>query len=261
MTTATLVDTGRAHVAHRPRSRKRRGLRWLWLPTFVVATGGLWVVLRAPARSSSPTQPVRLRAVPLGVSALGRLAPEGEVIAVVPGSVADGGRVDRLLVAVGDRVTAGQVMAILDPHRRRVAAVRQAQAQVEVARAKLAQAQAGPKPDDVRVQEALIERNHAEFRAAERDLGRASFLLKKAASSRQEFDDQSLKYEQARESLDPGQGATRGDQGHPSGRCQGRRGRARPGPGRTGVGPGGPGSHGGPIAQLRTGLANSHPAW
>ncbi len=201
MTTATLVDTGRAHVAHRPRSRKRRGLRWLWLPTFVVATGGLWVVLRAPARSSSPTQPVRLRAVPLGVSALGRLAPEGEVIAVVPGSVADGARVDRLLVAVGDRVTAGQVMTILDPHRRRVAAVRQAQAQVEVARAKLAQAQAGPKPDDVRVQEALIERNHAEFRAAERDLGRASFLLKKSASSRQEFDDQSLKYEQARESL------------------------------------------------------------
>jgi len=139
--------------------------------------------------------------LPIGVSALGRLAPEGEVIAVAPGSAADGGRVDRLLVAVGERVEAGQVLAVLDTYRRRTAAVRQAQAQVEVARAKLAQAQAGPKPEEVSTQEALIERYRAEFHAAEKDLGRASLLLQKAASSRQEFDDHSLKYEQARASL------------------------------------------------------------
>jgi HlyD family secretion protein len=123
------------------------------------------------------------------------------VIALAPSSGADGGRVDRLLVAVGDRVVAGQVVAILDPYTRRVAAVRQAQAQVEVARAKLAQTQAGPKPEDLRAQEALIERDQAELQAAERDLGRAALLFKKAASSRQDFDDQNLKYEQARESL------------------------------------------------------------
>jgi HlyD family secretion protein len=123
------------------------------------------------------------------------------VIAVAPGSAADGGRVDRLLVAVGDRVEAGQVVAVLDTYLRRAAAVGEARAKVEVARAKRLQVQAGPKPEDVRSQEALIDRYQAEFRAAEKDLGRASLLWKKSASSRQEFDDQNLKYEQARESL------------------------------------------------------------
>src|SRR5262249_32277452 len=113
----------------------------------------------------------------------------------------DGGRVDRLLVAVGDRVEVGQVVAILDTHPRRAAAVREAQAKVEVASAKLLQVEAGPKPEDVKAQEALIDRYQAEFRAAERDLGRASMLLQKRATSRQEYDDQLLKYDEARESL------------------------------------------------------------
>jgi HlyD family secretion protein len=123
------------------------------------------------------------------------------VIALAPGSGADGGRIDRLLVAVGARVEAGEVVAILDSYGRRAASVGHAAAQVEVARAKLAQAQAGPKPEDVRAQEALIERNQAEHRAAERDLGRVALLFQKAAGSRQDLDDQNLKYEQARDSL------------------------------------------------------------
>jgi len=137
----------------------------------------------------------------IGVSALGHLAPEGEVIAVAPGSAADGGRVERLLVAVGDRVQASQVVAVLDTYRRRAAAVREARAGVVVAQTKVAQVQAGAKAEDVRAQEMLIRRYKAELQAAERDLGRSSLLLKKAACSRQEFDDQNLKYEQARESL------------------------------------------------------------
>jgi HlyD family secretion protein len=124
------------------------------------------------------------------------------VIKVAPVSGADGGRVDQLLVDVGKWVKAGQVVAILDPYRRREAAVSQAQAQVGVARAKLAQVRAGPKPEDVRAQEALVSRSRAEVRAAERDLGRQSALLKRAASSRQDFDDQTLKYDQSRDSLE-----------------------------------------------------------
>ena len=89
---------------------------------------GAWVAIRGPDLNPSPKPPVEPRALPIGVSALGRLAPEGEVIALAPSSGADGGRVDRLLVAVGDRVQAGQVVAILDPYIRREAAVRQSQA-------------------------------------------------------------------------------------------------------------------------------------
>jgi HlyD family secretion protein len=201
MATATLVEAPRPRLARTERPARRRRLRWLWLAPVVVGTVGLWAALRGAALDPSPKQPPGPRALPIGVSALGRLAPESEVIALAPSSGADGGRVDRLLVAVGQRVDAGQVVAILDPYSRRVAAVRQAQAQVEVATAKLAQAQAGPKPEDVRAQEALIERDQAEVQAAERDLGRMALLFKKAAGSRQDLDDQNLKYEQARESL------------------------------------------------------------
>ena len=69
-------------------------------------------------------------------------------------------------------------------------------------RAKLAQVKAGPKPEEVQAKEAFINRSEAEVRAAERDLGRTSTLLKRAAGSRQDFDDQTLKYEQSRDSVD-----------------------------------------------------------
>jgi HlyD family secretion protein len=175
---------------------------WLWLLMPVVAAGGAWGATQVAPLVRPAEKPVEPRAVPIGVSALGRLAPHGEVIKVAPVSGADGGRVDRLLVDVGNWVQAGQVVAILDPYRRREAAVQQAQAEVGVARAKLAQVRAGPKLEEVQAKEALINRWSAEVRAAERDLGRSATLFKRAAGSRQEVDDQTLKYEQARDQLD-----------------------------------------------------------
>lgn len=201
MTTATLADAVRPRLMRTDRPARPRRSRWLWLAPLVLGTAGLGAALQGRARDRSAQPAPAPRAVPIGVSALGRLVPESDVITLAPGGGADGGRVDRLLVAVGQRVDAGQVVAILDPSARRAAAVRQAQAQLGVARAKLVQAQAGPKPEDVRVQAALIGRYQAELRAAERDLGRATLLFKKAVSSRQDLDDQDLKYEQARESL------------------------------------------------------------
>jgi HlyD family secretion protein len=149
------------------------------------------------ATSPLPSAPSK----PIGVSALGRLAPEGEVIAVASGIAADGGRVDRLMVAVGERVEAGQVVAILDTHKRRVAAAHEARAKVVVAQAKLDQTRAGPKPEDVKAQEAQIGRCQAELEAAEKDMNRVALLLKRSACSRQELQDQTLKYAQAREAL------------------------------------------------------------
>ena len=192
---------GRTSV--RPRDRKD-GMRrvWLWLAVPVLAAGGAWGATKVAPLLRPAEEPIEPRVIPIGVSALGRLAPHGEVIKVAPVSGADGGRVDRLLVEVGDWVKAGQVVAILDPYRRREASVQQAQAQVGVARAKLAQVKAGPKPEEVQAKEALIKKSEAEVRAAERDLGRAGILLKRAAGSKQDFDDYTLKYEQARESVD-----------------------------------------------------------
>jgi HlyD family secretion protein len=176
-------------------SPRRRRRRRVWLPAGLCATLG-GQVLGPAAPTSAP-----VRVLPARVSALGRLAPEGEVIALAPGSGADSGRIDRLDVGVGDQLVPGQLVAVLDAYPRREAAVREAAAKVDVARAKLAQARAGPKLEDVNAKESLIGRYHAELRAAERNLGRAGLLLKKAAIPQQDYDDQNLKYEQARESL------------------------------------------------------------
>ncbi len=201
--TAETTDSptfGRPTIRRPDRTNRLRRV-WPWVLLSLLAAVGSWAALRGNALLRPPVQPIEPRVVPIGVSALGRLAPQGEVIKVAPVSGAEGGRVDRLLVDVGARVKAGQVVAILDPYRRREAAVLQAQAHVGVAQAKLEQVKAGPKPEDVLAQEALISRSEAELRAAERDLGRSSILLKRSAGSRQEVDDQTLKYEQSRDSL------------------------------------------------------------
>ena len=63
---------------------------------------------KSPRCLQPAEQPIEPRVIPIGVSALGRLAPHGEVIKVAPVSGADGGRVDRLLVDVGDWVKPGR---------------------------------------------------------------------------------------------------------------------------------------------------------
>ncbi|HLO87384.1 MAG TPA: ABC exporter membrane fusion protein [Nostocaceae cyanobacterium] len=96
------------------------------------------------------------------VTALGRIEPAGEVIklsATIPG---EGSRIEKLLVQEGDRVKAGQVIAILDNRDRLQAALKEAQAEVKVAKAKLALIQAGAKPGEITAQKANIARLMAE---------------------------------------------------------------------------------------------------
>lgn len=96
------------------------------------------------------------------VTALGRLEPGDEVVKLSAPTSSQGNRVDRLLVQEGDRVKAGQVIAILDSHDQRKAALEEAGGQVNVARAKLDVIQAGAKQGEVNAQQAEIERLSAE---------------------------------------------------------------------------------------------------
>ena len=96
------------------------------------------------------------------VTALGRLEPRGEVIKLSAPSSNQGNRVDRLLVKEGDRIKAGQVIAILDSHDRLQAALAEAEEQVSVAQAKLAVTQAGAKQGEIEAQSAEIARINAE---------------------------------------------------------------------------------------------------
>ncbi|WP_427158116.1 ABC exporter membrane fusion protein [Aliinostoc sp. HNIBRCY26] len=96
------------------------------------------------------------------ITALGRLEPETEVIKLSAPLVLDGDRIAEIRVEEGDRVQAGQVIAVLDSHARLKTAVLQAEKQVRVAQAKLNQVKAGAKSGDILAQKASVERLQAQ---------------------------------------------------------------------------------------------------
>ncbi|MBG1244866.1 ABC exporter membrane fusion protein [Nostoc sp. NZL] len=96
------------------------------------------------------------------VAALGRLEPEAEVISLFAPLALDGDRIAQILVKEGDRIKAGQIVAILDARDRLQTAVLQAQQQVRVAQAKLAQVEAGAKAGEIQAQQASVERLQAQ---------------------------------------------------------------------------------------------------
>ena len=98
------------------------------------------------------------------ITALGRLEPEGEVIQLSAPTSSERARVDQLLVRESYKVRFGQVIAILDSRDRLQVALKQANQQVKVAQARLAQVKAGAKTGQITAQEATIIRLDAETR-------------------------------------------------------------------------------------------------
>ncbi|MFH7026306.1 MAG: ABC exporter membrane fusion protein [Heteroscytonema crispum UTEX LB 1556] len=96
------------------------------------------------------------------VTALARLEPKGEVIKLSAPVSAQASRVEQLLVQEGQKVKAGQVIAILDSRDRLQAALKEAQEAVKVAQANLAKIKAGPKRGEIAAQKAAIARLQAE---------------------------------------------------------------------------------------------------
>lgn len=171
------------------------------------------------------------------VAATGYLEPQGEVISISAPAFTEGARVNQLLVKRGDRVKAGQVVAILDSRDRLQAALKQAQTQVKVSQARLAQVKAGAKKGEIKaavarfqrtqaelegqittqratiatleakllgeksVQEATIDRIKAELRNSQTDCGRYQSLYQNGAVSVQQRDRTCLQKQTTQESL------------------------------------------------------------
>ncbi|WP_013323704.1 ABC exporter membrane fusion protein [Gloeothece verrucosa] len=114
---------------------------------------------------SPSSSPVASNAKPTlkAVAALGYLEPKGEVIQVSAPAMMDGLRVDKLLVKEGDSLKAGQKIAILDNYDRLSAALRQANSQVKIAQARLAQVLAGAKSGEITAQKSKFEGSQAEL--------------------------------------------------------------------------------------------------
>ncbi|MBD2073362.1 ABC exporter membrane fusion protein [Phormidium sp. FACHB-592] len=132
---------------------------------FLLGVGATMYGLRMASVQQAAVTPV-VTPVIQTVTALGRLEPEGAVVKLSAPMSSQGNRVDRLLVQEGDRVKAGQVIAILDSYDQRQAALEEAEGQVNVAHAKLDVVQAGAKQGEIKTQQAEIERLSAEHQGS-----------------------------------------------------------------------------------------------
>ncbi|WP_442936529.1 ABC exporter membrane fusion protein [Nostoc sp.] len=157
------------------------------------------------------------------VTALGRIEPQGKVIKLSAAVSAEGSQVEKLLVKEGDRVKAGQVIAILNSRDRLEAALKEAQEQVKVAQANLNRTQAGAKhgeiaaqkaaiarleaerQGDINAQAATIERFQAEMRNAQAEDERYQQLDQQGAISASQRDSKRLNLETAQKSLQESQ--------------------------------------------------------
>lgn len=185
--------------------------------TVLFAIGGGMLFVR-----SQSVQPIHLITVqPIrAVTALGRLEPHGEVIHISAPMYSEGARIAQLRVEETDRVKAGQIIAVLDRRDRLQSAFEQAQRQVTIAQAKLAQVKAGAKSGEIQAQEATIsqiqaqlrddvaakratvERQAAEVRNAQLEYQRYQSLYQSGAVSASQRDSKQLTFDTALRQLD-----------------------------------------------------------
>lgn len=163
---------------------------------------------------TKPSEPIII-----GVAALGRLEPQGEVIRLSAPSSAGSNRVAQLLIKEGDKVRKEQIVAIMESHDISQAALNKAKVDVEVAKAQLARVKAGAKSGDIQAQKedisrlkaelegqiatqkATIARLEAEVRNAEVENKRYQALYKAGAIAASDADTRRLRLETAQQQL------------------------------------------------------------
>ena len=155
---------------------------------------------------------------PQQVVALGKLIPKGEVIKLSVANAEDS-RVNQILVEEGDRVEAGQVIAILQGYENRQRDLEEAEKEVELAQARLAQVQAGEsKQAELAAQRANISRLEAQLRneslerqaaiaSAKAQLRQAQLNYERNKSLQQQGAVSVQVFDEAREGLDMAQAA------------------------------------------------------
>lgn len=150
----------------------------------MAAAGGAWAWLNRSPGPNAATAPVAAApAAPVGVGALGRVEPASRIRRLnQPGGMAVT-RLDRLLVAEGDDVAEGQLLAEFADAAQKDAAVAQAEAAVAEFRASLDRIRAAGRPSEIAAQRARIAALAAQQELAEREAERAERLLPTGAGA------------------------------------------------------------------------------
>ena len=144
---------------------KRKLARWIMgvAVVTVIGVGATYAISQVQKPKSAPVTANKVAPI-TKVTALGRLEPQGEVIKLSVANAQDS-RVNKLLVEEGNRVQAGQVIAILQGIDKKQAELTETQKNLVVERAKLTQLQAGEaKQAEITAQSANIARIQAQLR-------------------------------------------------------------------------------------------------
>ncbi|AOY84593.2 ABC exporter membrane fusion protein [Moorena producens JHB] len=132
-----------------------------------LATGGIYLYglpqFESKPEGSISNSPENTIAI-VAVTALGRLEPQGEVTRLSAPNSVGGTRVEQLLVKEGDKIKAGQIVALLDGYALRFAALEQVKQKVQIAQARLDRVKAGAQAGEIAAQEAAIARLQAQLR-------------------------------------------------------------------------------------------------
>jgi HlyD family secretion protein len=153
---------------------------------------GFLVVGRTVQTRPAPPPPPPAQAPLPTVTALGRLAPVSEVRTIAaPSSTTGQQTILRLLVEEGDAVRQGQLLAVLDGQPRLQAALDRAEAQVNLARTRLAIARADHR-SGLGGQLAKVQSLQAQLRTAQAESRRYDSLYAKGALSASDRDTKDL---------------------------------------------------------------------
>jgi HlyD family secretion protein len=150
-------------------SPKQRGSKKViyWVAGVILTTflgaGSVYLISQIQTRNPTPTPTTTIAPI-TKITALGRLQPQGEVIKLSVAYAQDS-RVNKLLVNEGDRVKAGQTIAILQGTDKKLMELTEAEKNLAVAQAKFAKIKAGEaKLPEINTQEAIIARTQAQLK-------------------------------------------------------------------------------------------------
>jgi HlyD family secretion protein len=187
-----------------------RGMLALIITATVIAGTTAFYGISQVQPTSQPSEVRQTVPTVRQVTALGRIEPAAEVINVSVPATLSNDRVGQLLVQRGDSVEADQVIAIMNSQNRLQTALLEAQAQVKVAQAELAQVKAGAKSGEIAAQkseivrlqknlegelatqQAAIARWQAEVKTAQAEYDRYLWLYQEGAISASELDQKKL---------------------------------------------------------------------
>lgn len=163
-----------------------------------------WTGLKQGGGSHAVRVPPEARVATLSkgdVVALGRLQPAGGVVSVALPQGAGDARIDRILVAEGDKVAKGDVFAVLDSLALYQSALTSAESTLEIRRAALAQARVQVVATEAELR-AQIRGAEAILAKAERELERMTSLLDRGATTQAILENAERSYNTARADID-----------------------------------------------------------